>query len=392
MGIGAVSSLREFRSALLGFSEEAVVRHSGIRFDRLKEIEKGAGTPLSVWEADALSRLYGVDEEVLTSTPFHVPWGEAVSTLACMEEFREIGDSVRARIVATARAAKDLVTLRDILGIQQPPVPRLAPGPASEVPWRDGKAIAERARMEIGPRDQNPILSVRDWMRDYLPGVPVLYAKLGDFGPAGLTFAGEKFGPAIVLNLDGKNVNPCVRRFSLAHEVYHLLVDWNRNEPLATLSGYLEDAGFEREQRANSFAIRFQCPEANLRKLPVDDGAAATVLMTKWGLHYGAARLYLLNNKRGKSLDPVLPPGIQVTGAESGWTRSEDPDGLAAFPIPETPLFRRTLVARLAATAYSRGMVQRDRFADLLGVTPDQDLESVLALYGFDPPSEFAAA
>jgi Zn-dependent peptidase ImmA (M78 family) len=224
---------------------------------------------------------------------------------------------------------------------------------------------------------------MRRWLAEKLPAIDLLYARMGDSGPAGLTFAGQDFGPTIVLNLEGKNTNPCVRRFSLAHEVYHVLADWDRTESLAILSGYVSDVALEREQRANAFATRLLCPEADLQALatkPVPE--IVQLLITKWGLHYAAAQLYIkneINVQPPRTADPQW-----ATGADD-WSREEDPEGLA-FPLASVAAERRTLIARFAAHAYSQGLIQRDRFAEYLGVPPTEDLEIVLRFFDVDLP------
>src|SRR5690606_30796230 len=145
-----------------------------------------------------------------------------------------------------------------------------------------------RQRLELGTR---PIDSVRDLVATYFPAINLLYARLTQDGPAGLSFADRFRGTTIVLNLDGKNENPCVRRFSLAHELYHILHDWNRQEPLALISGFLTDTGLEIERRANAFAMRFLCPSSKLRG--VHTAQDLVTLLREYGLHYAAIRLYL---------------------------------------------------------------------------------------------------
>jgi hypothetical protein len=382
MTIGAISSLRDVREKLLGFSFEGVVRATGINRERLAELEKD-NRSISVWESEALGEFYGVDGDALAEDVPHVPPSAVASTLASAEEFYSIGDSVRARVIAVANAAREIVRLRSILQMP-PPEPTRVQVSLQDVAYKVGAKAAQIARDRFGLAD-HAILSVRDLFREEV-AADLLYAHMGHDGPAGLTFASPSFGPVVALNLDGKNTNPCVRRFSLAHELYHLMVDWNHRDPLATLSGWLKDGEqFEREQRANSFAIRFLCPES---KLPYDDAKdAAANLMVKWGLHYQAARLYL-KNERDLLLPGEPPLDLKVTGAESSWQQDEKPDGIAGFPLEACPPERRTRVAYLAAQAYSRGLTPRDSFARSLGVSPLDDVENVLDHFLLDPPVE----
>ena len=340
---------------------------------------------ITVWESEVLGELYGVDGDVLAEDEPRVPPHTVVSALASTDEFHTIGDSVRARVIAVANAAREIVRLRTLLGISPPELEKIEVS-TQDIAYKVGARAAQLARDRFG-LDDHAILSVRDLFREALAGADLLHAHLGPDGPAGLTFASPAFGPVVALNLDGRNTNPCVRRFSLAHELYHLLVDWNHREPLATLSGWLKDGEqFEREQRANSFAIRFLCPESQLPNT-TDVSESASTLMVKWGLHYQAARLYL-RNERGLSLPGVPPLELKVIGAESAWERDEKPDGLDSFPVLACPPERRTRVAYLAAQAYSRGLVARDAFARSLGVSPIEDVERVMDYLGIDPPRE----
>lgn len=379
--ITTLGSLREVRERLLRFSFDFVVRRTEIARERLSALESGAAH-LTVSEADVLSRLYGIDDDALAEAPIEVPRNTVPGTLGCIDEFLDIGDSTRADVVRVALAARDVVRLRGLLELPPPQVPQFHPT-HSDVPFETGRDAANRVRQDLGPFG-GPIVSMRDWVREHLPGVAVLYASLGDYGPAGLTFAGDMFGPAIVLNLDGKNTNPSVRRFSLAHEVYHLLVDWERTEPLAVLSGYLDESQLAREQRANSFAIRFLCPERELLAIKGSPERVAEQIMLSMGLHYQATRLYMRNERKEQM--PAIPP-TAITGAEANWERSELPDGIDGFPITRVPTERRTIVARLAAQAYSEHRIRRDRFADFLGVTPAEKVERVLDFFGLDVPS-----
>lgn len=384
MTIGAISTLHDVRANLLGFSFYGVVRATGIDQERLALLEKD-NSSITLWESEALGELYGVDGEALAEEHPRVPPHTVVSALASTDEFHTIGDSVRARVIAVANAAREIVRLRSLLGITPPELEKIDVS-TQDVAYKVGARAAQLARDRFG-LDDHAILSMRDLFREALPGADLLYAHLGPDGPAGLTFASPAFGPVVALNLDGRNTNPCVRRFSLAHELYHLLVDWNHREPIATLSGWLKDGEqFDREQRANSFAIRFLCPES---KLPytTDVSESASKLMVRWGLHYQAARLYL-KNERGLSLPGIPPTDLKVIGAESSWARDEKPDSLDSFPLLACPPERRTRVAYLAAQAYSRGLITRDAFARALAVSPLENVECVMDFLGLDPPRE----
>jgi Zn-dependent peptidase ImmA (M78 family) len=384
------ANLKDLRERLLGYRRDAVARLGGIPEARLAAIEEGDAP--SVHETESLARLYGVAAEILAEEPIVLQAGDGIEALALMDEFRVISDVTKAEVVAAANAARDLVLLRRQAGEEDPrrsfaaDMRAIPPPPSGTLPFAAGRHYAERVRRQFR-MGAGSIPSLRDWVARAFPSVSVLYANLGTEGVAGLTFADVVRGPTVVLNLEGKNENPCVRRFSLAHELCHLLVDWNRQEPLATLSGFLGDVGRDREQRANAFAARLLCPESVVRRLATTHQAAplraAEDLMDGYGLHYDAARLYL-GNVAGVEL-PVRPPAGLLGSRSPLWAPAEAPLDVASFPLGAVPPERRTLVARYAARLHSEGKLSRDRLAESLGVTPAQDLERVLDFFALDP-------
>lgn len=391
---GTFANLKELREKLLGYRFESVVRLTGLTVERLRAIEEGDSP--TVHEIERLAGAYGIEDEKLGEVPIRLAPGDGVQVLASLPEFRDIDDVTRAKIVRVANAARDLVRLARADGQEDPRgrlrreigvVPSRKKGP----PFSEGSALAAwiRTKWSVGAR---PIPSLRDLIERSLPSLAILYADLGPGGPAGLTFVDGMRGPTIVLNLVGKNTNPAVRRFSLAHELCHLLVDWG-HEPLAVISGYLTDSGLAREQRANAFAVRLLCPESALKRVrthsadPVDLASA----LLRYGLHYSTIRLYL-EKQAGVRLDPIPTPALAAIGTEAAWTRAEEPAGIEDFPLRDVPFERRTAVARVAARLYSAGHIPRDAFADALGVTPGHDLERVLDYLGLDIPPGVAYA
>jgi hypothetical protein len=81
-----------------------------------------------------------------------------------------------------------------------------------------------------------------------------------------------------------------------------------------------------------------------------------------------------------------VPQEIIGYSVTSKWSEAEEPLGVRDFPIALVPPERRTVIASTAATLFSSGMVLRDRFADLLGVTPVEDVEQVLDYFELDIP------
>lgn len=386
-------TLADLREQAYGFQRHFVSRRSGIEETRLAAIE--AGEPASVWELEELASVYGVDEESLAETPIELQSGGELQLLTLRDEFHELSSSTRLRIIAAASAAKDLVSLRRLAGEPAPldqharqstPLPTSRRWP--HLPHQQGKVRAEqfRRRLRLGSR---PIHSLRDLVARALPHVAVLYADLGDDGVAGLSLVGRTHGPSIVLNLTGKNRHPTVRRFSLAHELCHILVDWGRRAGLAEVSRYVTGRELDVEQRANAFAARLLCPrgvvEAALREGSVMDTVA--LMIRDYGVSYPSARLsmkYIAN----ETVPHQPPPNMPIERYTQKWIEAERPAGIDEFPLAEVAPERRTLVARYASALYSTGVIGRGELATFLKVSPLSDLEAVLDYFSMDSPEE----
>ncbi len=371
------TGLRDLRERMFGFRLDTVAELTRLNSDRLRDIEAGADP--SVYEREMLAEAYGLDADHLWEDPIVIPQAHVASALASQAEFRELGDMTRARLIRAARAAQDLVRLRTLLAQPSQPLPVLARPDPREPPYKQGALLAHelRAKLSVGA---GPIRSLRDLVTTMLPGVAVLSADLGSEGPAGLAFAYESHGPTLVLNLRGKNENPSVRRFSLAHEICHLFADWDHSEPRATISGYLSDTGLDREQRANGFAVRFLCPETVVYRLKgVRDEDAIRVLVDEFKLHYRAAQLYLRNeaNIHLPENGPTALPDHELESLGT-WPAVRD------FPLDDVPCERRGPLADLAVRAWCSGQISRDECASFLRVTPAAEIERVADFLGVE--------
>jgi Zn-dependent peptidase ImmA (M78 family) len=386
----AFANLKEVRERLLGYRREFVARTTSIPEERLQQLEADQSL-LTFWESEVLGRIYGLDPDSLCETVIRTT-GDAITVLQHADEFRQVNDAMRLAIVGAANAARDLHRLRKLIGAEtRVTLPDLRGrselrGRSVGTPHRQGSWKAALLRWKLHVQGTEPIASMRDFVKERLPSIVVLYARLGPKGPAGLTFGEQYRAPTIVLNAEGKNQNPLVRRFSLAHELCHMLLDWNRAEPLALLSGYLTESGLDRERRANAFAVRLLCPERVLDSVRDKGPREAAETLVAYGLPYAAIRLYLRNEAMIEL--PVAADALGLTGTSAHWTEAERPDGLDGFPLEKVPLERRTAVAEAAATAYSMGKITRDAFAEALGISPIEELETVLDFFALDPPAD----
>ena len=383
-------TLKEVREKLLGYRFESVVRLAPIAYERLAAIEAGKEAP-SFLELDRLARLYGLDMDAMCGDPIALTPGDGVEVLTRLEEFRDVDDITRSRIVAAANAAKDLISLNARTGTEdlrtsfQRERPRLSLKSGGALAYQQGAELARQTRSHLGIGNK-PIASLRDLVADEFPSLTILHADLGTNGPAGLGFVDRLRGPVIVLNSRGKNENPCVRRFSLAHELCHMLIDWNGQEPLATISGYFNERDLERERRANAFAVRFLCPPPVLQRIDPNDERQSRKVLRDYGIPYAAWRLYVRNVRNLEM--PKQSPSTWGQLGDTVWADAEEPLGVASFPLTEVPTERRTRIAELAARLYSAGDLARDEFAEMLGVSPASELERVLDYFAFDPPDE----
>ena len=376
--------MKDVRERLLGYRRESVARITRISIDRLSEIETGGEIP-TVFELEQLSQVYGIDYELLLERPIRLGPSDIVQALASLDEFHEIGDLQRFRIIEASNAGRDLRSLEALLGLPAPvEIVRIAHDKGVP-PYRQGAGVAVKVRERSGV-SSGPVPSMRDFVRDLLPEMRLFYAELGSEGPAGVTLAKAQIRPTIILNLEGKNRNPAVRRFSLAHELAHLFIDRQRGKPLAILSGYQTESALAIEQRANAFAVRLLCPQNELESVPGDAFEAAKTLIQKYGMHYAAARLYLRNARGIKTLPERIPEALLISSIDHNWEEAEEPHGLSAFPIKRVPPERRTYVAAAAAQAYSRNLISRNRFAEILRVPPTEEIEQVLDFFALAPP------
>lgn len=392
-------SLEELRARTF-HAIETVTGASKISRERLLAIESGQ-TP-TVAELETLADVYGLTFDDLADES--VAAGDVTLALTSLEEFVDLGDSVRLRLLQAAGAVRDLVEVRALVPmptetqehrrascVGMPFDAALSP---TDPPHQQGAALAAAVRRHAGV-GVSPLPSMRDFVREHFPEVDVLHAELGDRGPAGLTFATASAAPTIVLNLQGKNLNPLARRFSLAHELCHILVDRGHGEPLASISGYFSPTALLREQRANAFAVRLLCPETVVERLRgLRDEDAVAELRDVYGVHHRAASLYL-HNLAGHPTPTRTSVGIDgPVGPDERWVVAEQPSAIATFPaaLSDVPHLRRGALAAWASRAYSAGKIPRDTLARLLGVTPAHPIEDALHFLDLDLPDEGSSA
>jgi Zn-dependent peptidase ImmA (M78 family) len=156
----------------------------------------------------------------------------------------------------------------------------LPPLPDGGRPWEQGYALASSV-LEMLELDTSRAIDIRRVAAARF-GVTIDTVSLTDPQIRALSIAGAEHVPTIFLNdryVDG-TAEP-VQRFSIAHELCHLLVDPDRAQNLAVTSGPW--APRDIEQRANAFAAAFLLPEADVEEIvssmedPADIGSIEAI-------------------------------------------------------------------------------------------------------------------
>lgn len=129
-------------------------------------------------------------------------------------------------------------------------------GPAHD----EGYDLAERLLedLKISPAD---FVDVEAILRSL--GIAILSRKLETRTIRGVALAGEGLAPAVVINATSPfSQNDAGRRFTMAHELCHILYDQSRAKRVAQVSGPWAPGSVEK--RANAFAAMLLMPRALL--------------------------------------------------------------------------------------------------------------------------------
>jgi len=127
-----------------------------------------------------------------------------------------------------------------------------------ETPWRDGYDLAQELLDKMSlPASGDEFVDVGSLLRRL--GVRIEPIQLRDKGVRAVAIAGPKHEATVLLNTQHRtNTYATGTRFTLAHELCHLLHDRNQGSSLAHASGPW--APLEVEQRANAFAAMLLMP------------------------------------------------------------------------------------------------------------------------------------
>jgi Zn-dependent peptidase ImmA (M78 family) len=129
-------------------------------------------------------------------------------------------------------------------------------------PWDNGYALALDMLDEADPDVKASATHIEDMLKTLK--VAVRDVKLGPDGPRGVALAGEALRPTILVNVESPANESRGRRFTLAHELCHILFDRERARPLTHSSTPWASPSVE--QRANAFAAMLLMPPHRARR------------------------------------------------------------------------------------------------------------------------------
>ena len=176
---------------------------------------------------------------------------------------------------------------------------RAAPtGDPDDSPWQQGYALAEELQNDLDGCVDHERVDVEAILERL--GVDVAEASLSDRSIQGVAIAGPRHRSGIVWNRNNHfNADSRGLRFTLAHELCHLLFDRNVGQRLAVASGPRAPPSLER--RANAFAAMLLMPTEAVRLVvagmnePISTGQGISNVADR--LHTGfSATLWHLRN------------------------------------------------------------------------------------------------
>lgn len=348
--------------------------------DALERLEEGVYEP-SFEELERLAVLLGLraedlyDDEVAPSAPY-----DGVRLLMKSVEAYRPTELVRLRMLDAAAAARDLLELRDELDSNAAEFERFAakPLPAyAKAPYKLGDELARQTRGELALN--GPIPSMRDLAQETL-GIPLIAARLTNDGPDAFAVYAPGRRAVIVLNLEGKNVHPLVRRFTIAHEIGHVLYDRPGLGSFGVACRVDPQRGLDIESRANAFAMRLLLPWSEVTSMgtSVLEPVVFRSLMETWGVHYSALRLYV-EKSLGLSADDAKQaiPNVDRS-SPNRWAQAEElVEERRGRERISTP--RRGALATLVLDALRSDRLSYARARELLRLDATVSLEELAA-------------
>lgn len=402
---------RRIRSAResCGLTQEQLGEAVGLSRIAIGQIEAGARSVSSL-ELDRIAYAVGRDIKAFFADAFLEQ--DALAALFRTEaQLAEQGE-LRPALQECLALGREMTNLERLLGIDRAQLRAASydlPAPKSR--WdaiQQGQRIAtdERQRLGLGGSPAGDLIELFE-----AQGVRIGLVALPD-NISGLTLWDDKIGIFVVINRDH---SPVRRRFSLAHEYAHVLVDRDRSGNISRAENRTELL----EVRANAFAAEFLMPSegvaqfihalgkgsASRAQVAVFDEADVVQVeqravpgsqdiqlydVTQLAHHFGVSRISCLY--RLKNLRLIDEPELQrLKTEEEGGAGRAIADFLAADdPVREPGTrdeFRRRFLG-LALEANRREEITQSKLTELAAMVgmKRQDVDRVLSSVGLNPP------
>ena len=200
---------------------------------------------------EEVSRLDLFDSDVCSDIPIVEKLSPAVAMFGGVSPELDLADVQRLRdSLVVAHGGSDSERLAALVSDRE--------GEPLGVPHLDGQRFAADLLDEIGfPRIGEEWIDI-EAICEHL-GIEVVELRLDTDSIRGAAFAGDDFTPRVLVNPTHPfNGNESGRRFTLAHELCHVLFDRTRARRVAHASGDWAEPGVE--QRANAFAAYLLMP------------------------------------------------------------------------------------------------------------------------------------
>jgi Zn-dependent peptidase ImmA (M78 family)/transcriptional regulator with XRE-family HTH domain len=254
-------------------------------------------------------------------------------------------------------------------------------------PYKFGYKLAHKTRQLLGLSQTEPIKSLRALVEEKLR-IPIVQADL----PVAFAGATISNGSArgIVLNLQGFNENPWIRRNTLAHELGHILWD-----PEAQLNALRVDQFSEIDQgsaqvadpvesRANAFAAEFLAPRdavLEVIKNARSDAESIERVCSWFGIGPSAARYQIQNADKTRA--PVEMPHYGVVPTDD-WKIAEEFTAGYLPVLPDALINRRGRFAFWVAKAVNQKLISLDTAGSYMGLdraVTTNEVAQILDLY-----------
>jgi Zn-dependent peptidase ImmA (M78 family) len=360
--------------------EGTAAKAARLSVEELRAVEEGR--PARARVLARLAAAYGLAEEDLAAA--EPPGATAVSVLLRGEV--EDKAELALHLGRLALVCREQTVLEDILGIRSrgwvthfPPA-----GPPSDPTHEQAEELANKVRSDLS-LGTAPIRSMSQFLGEL--GVRLIWTdQLGE-DIRGLSFNDPRVGPSVVVNVGGTRRRAWWSlRSTIAHELCHVLFDRVPTAPFGTVSRRRSNLSIE--QRADAFAYYFLAPREgvarflreSLGRVPYElDRNDIQAFANHFALGIEASTWHLrnlgwLSESQRQHLVQLKYPIEPELDTESPWANT------ALKPFIEKGVeLERLGLAHLAVTAFSRGRITEGRLHESLGLSPFEDLSSLIA-------------